>query len=127
MSKVMSDDLRGTKEYGLIFAELIIAARHRGTVTYQEIAELIGLPTKGIAMGVKIGEYIGTISEDEVSHSRPMLSALVVNVSGKPGAGFYWLARQLGKLNSEHPADEEAFFESEKRAIYRTWQRSFAE
>jgi hypothetical protein len=126
MSKVMSDDLRGTKEYGLIYAELIVAARHRGTVTYQELADLIGLPTHGIALGVKLGEYIGTISEDEVSHGRPMLSAIVVNVQGKPGEGFYWLARQLGKLKSEHPADEAEFFESEKKAVYKTWQRTFA-
>jgi hypothetical protein len=56
-----------------------------------------------------------------------MLSAIVVNVEGKPGIGFYWLARKLGKLASEHPADEEGFFESEKKAIYKTWQRSFSE
>jgi hypothetical protein len=123
----MPKEYRGTKEYGLIFAELVVAARHRGTVTYQELAELVGLPTHGTHMGVEIGGYIGAISEDEVSHGRPMLSAIVVNVEGKPGIGFYSLARQLGKLKSEHPADEEAFFESEKKAVYQTWQRSFSE
>ena len=35
---------RGTKAYLLIYAELITAARYRGTVTYQELAELVGLP-----------------------------------------------------------------------------------
>ncbi len=42
---------RGTKAYLLIYAELITAARYRGTVTYQELAELVGLPLHGIYMG----------------------------------------------------------------------------
>jgi hypothetical protein len=127
MPNHISDEFRGTKEYGLIFAELIIAARHRGTVTYQELAELIGLPTHGIQMGITLGSFVGAISEDEVSHGRPMLSAIVVNVRGEPGVGFFWLARQLGKLNSEQPADEAAFLERERKAVHKTWQRSFSE
>jgi hypothetical protein len=65
----MPKEYRGTKEYGLIFAELIVAARHRGTVTYQELAELVGLPTRGTNMGVEIGGYIGAIAEGQVPHS----------------------------------------------------------
>ena len=34
----MGKEIPGSKEYYLIYAELITAARYRGTVTYQEIA-----------------------------------------------------------------------------------------
>jgi hypothetical protein len=54
---------RGTKEYFLILAELIQTARYRGTVTYQELADLVGLPLVGAFMGNELGGYLGTISK----------------------------------------------------------------
>jgi hypothetical protein len=51
-----SKQYRGTREYALIFAELITAARYRGTVTYQELAELVGLPLQGNFMGAELGD-----------------------------------------------------------------------
>lgn len=122
----MSKQYRGTREYALIFAELITAARYRGTVTYQELAELIGLPMSGNYMGQQLGQYLGAISEDEVKqHGRPMLSAIAVTSGGKPGEGFYYLAKEYGKLTSDNPADHLAFWEAEKKAVYATWQRTF--
>jgi hypothetical protein len=38
---------RGKKEYALIYTELITAAKYRGTVTYQEIAQIMCLPLTG--------------------------------------------------------------------------------
>jgi hypothetical protein len=122
----MEDKYRGTKQYLLIYAELIQAARYRGTVTYQELADLVGLPLQGSYMGSEIGGYIGAISEDEVKQGRPMLSAIVIGVSGKPGPGFFTWAKDLGKLKSDEKSDQEAFWEAEKKAVYATWQRSFA-
>ena len=121
----MSDKYRGTKEYALIYAELIRAARYRGTVTYQELADLVGLPLSGNHMSNELGGLLGSISEDEIARGRPMLSAIAVTVAGKPGGGFYGLARQTSKLASEHPADEQAFWEAERKAVYKTWQRTF--
>src|SRR5262249_6960595 len=100
----MPGEHRGTKQCALIYAELIAAARHRGTVTYQELAELVGLPIVGAHMGSEIGAYLGVISEDEVRQGRPMLSAIAVNVEGKPGGGFYGLAKELDKLTSDQAA-----------------------
>lgn len=123
----MDKHYRGTKEYVLIFAELITAARYRGTVTYQELAELVGLPLQGNYMGAELGAYLGAISEDEVKqHGRPMLSAISVTTTGKPGGGFFALAKDLGKLTSDHPADQQTFWEAERKAVYATWRRSFA-
>lgn len=121
----MNNKYRGTKEYALIYSELIRAARCRGTVTYQELAELVGLPLHGNFMGSELGGYLGTISEDELQLGRPMLSAIAVTVAGKPGGGFFLLAKEKGKLSSDQPADQQTFWEAEKKAVYRTWQRSF--
>ena len=63
------------------------------------------------------------IFEDELQHNRPMLTALVVGVSGKPGQGFYDLARDLGKLSEG--ADEIEFWQTEKSVVYKVWKREF--
>lgn len=120
-----TNDLKDSKEYHLIYAELINAARHRGTVTYQEMAELIGILTFGSNMGQTIGRYAGAISTTEVEHGRPMLSALIVKVDGAPSSGFFDLAKQLGKLDSDDSTRQQAFLEAETKAVYDTWKRVF--
>jgi len=115
---------RGTKEYALIYSELIAAAKYRGTITYQEIAKVIGLPLKGNFMGGQVGLLLGEISEDELANGRPMLSAIAIGVSGKPGPGFYDWARKLGRLASE---DEFSFWEEECKAVYDTWKVTLRE
>ncbi|MBL8130827.1 MAG: hypothetical protein JNL42_03140 [Anaerolineae bacterium] len=112
-------------EYHLVYNELINAARRRGIVTYQELAHVVGLPLEGNYMGKRIGELLGTVSENEVRHNRPMLSAIAVTTGGRPGGGFFTWARQLNLLQSEHKADEEAFWEQQQKQIYATWQQKF--
>lgn len=110
---------RGTKEYALVYCELIIAAKYRGTVTYQEIAKMMGIPLSGNNMSRQVGQILGEISEDEVANGRPMLSVIAVGVNGLPGAGFYSLARGLGRLTDQ---SEEEFWEAEKKAVYEAWK-----
>ena len=119
---VVKDKYRKTKEYHLVYSELINAARHRGTVTYQEIAKIIGLPLKGNYMGAEIGQLLGEISEDEFNNDRPMLSAIAVNTKGSPGSGFFELARSLEKLTDESKEGEKSFWADEKKAVYDTWK-----
>lgn len=120
---VVPDRYRGSTTYHLVYAELISAARYRGTVTYQEIAQIMGLPLVGSHMGKETGHILGEISEDEHSNTRPMLSAVAVGISGSPGSGFFALARELGKLTDESRDSERSFWESERDACYQTWQR----
>ena len=119
---VVSDKYRRKKEYHLIYSELIKAARYRGTVTYQEIAKIIGLPLKGSYMGAEIGHLLGEISEDEFNAGRPMLSSIAVNVQGTPGPGFFEFARSLGKLAKESKEAKNDFWEKESEAVYETWK-----
>ena len=77
------DKYRGSKEYLLVYCELIKAARYKGTTTYQAIAEIMGLPLRGSHMGREVGKILGEISEDELNQGRPMLSAIAVARSAR--------------------------------------------
>jgi hypothetical protein len=113
---------RGHKIYHLVFHELLTAARYRGLITYQEIAQLMGLPMTGNYMGHEVGFVLGEISEDEVAHGRPMLSALAVGVSGEPGDGFYTWAEDLGRLKDDSKKAHKQFWDQERQAVYDTWK-----
>lgn len=113
---------RGKKEYLLVLSELITAARLKGKVTYQEIAKIIGFPMEGNYMGAEIGHLVGEISEDEVKHNRPMLSAIVVTINGYPGPGFFVLARNLNRLTGISKDEEFSFWEKEVQDVYDVWK-----
>jgi hypothetical protein len=113
----------GTQEYLLVYGELITAARYRGLISYQDIAEAMGPPLSGSYMGHEVGHILGEISQEEHARGRPLLSALAVSVSGTPGQGFYDLARQLGRLDKTEHDEELSFWEEEKQAVYAAWKR----
>lgn len=113
---------RGSKAYYLVYSELITAARYRGTITYQEIAKIMGLPMSGNYMGSQIGWVLGEISEEEVKNGRPMLSAIAVSAKGKPNPGFYNWVRKLYDLKDDENFDEEAFWNEECTKVYETWK-----
>ena len=115
------DKYRGTTTYVHVLAELVRAAQYRGLTTYQDIALIMGLPLKGSHMGAETGHMLGEISEDEVRAGRPMLSAVAVGVSGKPGPGFYQLAHDLGRCPAD--AGEGTFWQQEREAVYDAWKR----
>ena len=123
MSNVESK-YRGTKAYALVVSELITAAKYRGTFTYMEIANILGIHKPGSHMAKQVGKILGEISEDEASLGRPMLSAIAVGVEGKPGPGFFGLARDLGKLTAGD--DEQKFWEKERKAVYEYWKVELA-
>lgn len=120
---VVADKYRGKKIYHIIYSELITAARYRGTVTYQEIARLMGLPLSGNYMGLEVGHILGEISEDEHAQGRPMLSAVAVGASGTPGEGFYILACELKKFNDDSAEAKKRFWQREKAEVYKTWKK----
>jgi hypothetical protein len=120
---IVSDKYRGKKEYHLVYNELINAARYRGTVTYQEIASLMGLPLTGNYMQSQVGHILGEISEDETENDHPMLSAIAVSVSGSSSSGFFELAKLLGKLKDDSEEGRQKFWEETKQSVYKTWRK----
>jgi hypothetical protein len=121
----MESKAHGSKEYHLMYAQVITAARYRGTVTYQELADLVGLPLTGHHMSSELGAYLGAIAANEVNQGRPMLSAIAVSIKGTTSEGFFAWAKELAKLQSDDQPQREAFWEAEKKAVYQTWQRTF--
>jgi len=84
----VTTDWMNTKEYFITYSIMINAAKHFGLCTYQEIAQAIGISTAGSYMNNVVSGLIGLVSENEVKNGRPMLSCIVVGVSGKPGKGL---------------------------------------
>ena len=121
------DKYRGTDIYRYVYTELTLAARYRGTLTYQEVAAMARLPMTGNHMSREVGLLLGEISEDEHLQGRPLLSALVINVEGKVTGGFFTLARLLGLLTSDDPAAEQRFLDQQRKAIYAYWKRPLPE
>ena len=122
---VVKDKYRDTTTYVHVLAELVRAAQYRGLTTYQDIAVIMGLPLKGSHMGAQTGHILGEISEDEVRAGRPMLSAVAVGVSGRPGTGFYELARTLRRFTGN--VEEATFWEREREAVYDAWKRPLSQ
>ena len=120
MSKV-GTRFRGTVAYYQVMTELLHAAHYRGVTTYQEIAWIMGLPSNNGFMNAATEQILGEISEDEVLAGRPMLGAVAVGVGGTPGAAFYRLARDLGRLH--YGADEGRFWMNELETVYEAWRR----
>jgi hypothetical protein len=73
-------------------------------------------------VGAEIGRLLGEISEDEVKHGRPMLSSIVVTKGGRPGPGYFELARHLGRLRGATKEEELRFWEAEVKAVYEAWK-----
>lgn len=121
---VVPSKYRGTTTYFHVHGELVRAAQYRGFTTYQDIALIMALPITGSHMGSETGQILGEIVEDEVTEGRPMLSAVAVGVSGKPGAGFFG-GRDLGKLQPGE--DEGAFWLAECERVYKAWKRPLRE
>ncbi len=112
-----------SKEYFIAYSFLINAAQHQGFTTYQEIAQAIGLPTAGSYLSSQIGEILGIISANEKKQGRPMLSAIAVGTSGKPGGGFIPWAKDLGFFREGD--DEQSFWADECKKVYKEWKISY--
>lgn len=95
-------------------------------MTYQELADGVGLPITGNHMAKELGICLGAISEDQDRLNKPMLSAVAVQVDGEPGSGFYTMAHTLKKYSgSDDPAEQRRFWEAELRKVYDLWKRKF--
>ena len=122
MTAIGRSKYRGTKEFLLVYHQAISAARYCGQITYSQVARILGISSRGQNMGRQIGQVLGEISEDEDRGGRPMLSAVVVGVSGMPGEGFFVMARRLGKFSGNSPTEQRRFWETECERVYETWR-----
>ena len=98
--------------------EAVRQAAREGRITYHGVIA----PVAGLDMGrewnrAEIGRILGAISTHEREAGRPLLSAIVVHqVDGRPGQGFFALARQLGLLQPGQ--SEDTFWQGEVRRVH---------
>jgi hypothetical protein len=100
--------------------EYLIAVARRGeTTTYAGVMGAAGLDVDEPADRVRLAGLLREISTAEHAAGRPMLTAVVVHRGrGRPGRGFFELARSLG-LHAG--SDDEVFFAAELARVYREW------
>lgn len=79
----------------------------------------------GSYTGKRLAAILAAISQNELNHKRPMLSALAVSVMGMPAGSFFTLARENGELLSTAPTQERAFWEEQKGRVYKVWEQRF--
>lgn len=112
---------RGTKEFLRVYMKLIAAAQQRGTISYLDVAEVLGIEQPGHHMARQVGQVLGEISEDEHDSGRPMLSAVAVATTGYPGDGFFNLASGFGKYAGSTTRDKKQFWTRELDHVYSEW------
>lgn len=123
---IVPNRYRGTTTYHKVFCRLIQAALVRQPIHYEDVAAIMNLQGKGQHMSKETGHILGEISEDEHNQDRHMLSAVVVQKTGKdkgiPGDGFFVLAVNLGELGSNATVQgKRHFWENELQETYRQW------
>jgi hypothetical protein len=97
-----------------IYERLKEVAREGETITYDEIAPLADLDMRQPADRFETSRILTEICLSEHEEGRPMLCAVAVRRdTGRPGQGFFKLARLLD-IYPDHEADDRAFFQ--KRA-----------
>lgn len=121
----MPNKYSGTGQYFLVFNELVSAARHRGTVTYQELAQVLGFPTSGNYMATEIGQILDEINDAEDKLGHPILSALVIDSQGEVGRGFYGWCESHLKPTGSTDQEKRQFWESEKKKVHEHWRKKF--
>jgi len=88
-----------------IAAQLMILAVQKKTTTYEELALLVGLPSRGNAMAKAVGDCLTRIFHFCVEKNWPHMTALVVRKSGEniglPGSGFWNLLEEVKAEEAE--------------------------
>jgi hypothetical protein len=103
-----------------VVAKLIEVAARRTTVTYGEIAKMIDLDLDNPGERNRLAGILDTISSDEESAERPLLSVVVVKGdTGMPGGGFFTMARSQGLMKPGQ--DRLEFFVIELRRAHEYW------
>jgi hypothetical protein len=107
-----------------LFRRLIEVAAAQLTISYTEIANLLGLDMSNPDDRLRIGDMLDEINHAEHHAGHPMISAVVVHAQeGVPGPGFFVCARELGQLTSRNRQDELAFFVQELQRVHAHWGR----
>ncbi len=102
-----------------VFDTLVNIARGHTTIPYSALMAQIGLDYRLSPHRKKIGEILGSISEETFAAKGVLLSVLVVDkTTGMPSDSFWWLFERLtGKGFKNH----DAVMASHKQKVYKLY------
>jgi len=103
-----------------IYNKLKKVAGQKQLITYKELAAVVGLDwNKDYGKCWQIFSILRDICTAEVEQGHPMLAAIAVRQDTKmPGAGFFALARKLGRYQS---GTDYSFWLAERDAVWNFW------
>ena len=108
--------------HGATYEELKRVAKEQSYTTYRKIAPLADLDMVSQADRDRIADILDEISTHEHNLGHPLLSAVVVRADeGKPGQGFFTLARRLGLYQG---GDDLKFWLDEIKRVHAHWSEA---
>lgn len=85
-------------------------------VTYQQLAEALGLTPPGTIQ--RVAQALETLMHEDAEQGRPMIAALVVSRrSSLPAPGFFGLAVELGRFPADSARHVEVYREEFQCAL----------
>jgi hypothetical protein len=93
-------------------------ARAGGSITEKAVAPIAGIDPASEDIAGALGPLLAAINQAEDAARRPLLAAVVVGISGLPGAAFFASARELG-LHAGR--DDHAMWMRELRRVHAYW------
>jgi hypothetical protein len=96
------------------------AARSGRLITEHAIAPFAGIDPATAHLETELGPVLAAVNRAEEAAGRPLLAAVVVGVTGLPGAGFFAYARELGLHTGN---DDHALWQGELRRVHAYWAR----
>ena len=105
----------------LIYEKLTEAAKKGDIINYADVAPLANLDMSLDKDRAEIGRILGDISSYEQENGRPLISAIMIHKhDGRPGIGFFHLAKELGLLKTGD--DEDRFWNEEVKKVFAYWK-----
>ena len=99
-----------------------IGDKNKSFVRYKALADKFGLPFENEHERGLLYKMLDDINRYEFSKERPLLSVVVVTGDYIPGKGFFTLAKELGKQESNEDKDSFAF--KERKELFEFWENN---
>jgi hypothetical protein len=98
-----------------------------GLVTYTDVAKVVGLDMENVEHRNQMSQLLDEISSHEHAQGRPLLSVVVIRKDlGRPGHGFFELAKRLGQYSGHGEIHEVLFFVKEFQKAEQYWSKRVA-
>ena len=102
--------------------KLIEVAKKENVISYGDLAGFAEMPFDVDSERNRLYAILDEINRGEDAQGRPMLSVVVVHKDdGKPGAGFFKLAKHIGLQKKSVSNDD--FYTSEMIKVFNYWSK----